>query len=135
MENKSNYLRESWTSFLSSRDKSFTLHLQIASKPLILKIFTKIPHSRAYHLGINLSVICRAPGYSFSILRVPNRFFGIRNFPCLKLGIRDFGAKSGRDWQLKVYVGGEMPIVTLGITGFHESLGLAYGIEIRDSGF
>ena len=28
-------------------------------------------------------------------LRVPNRFFGIRGFPHLKLGIRDFKAKSG----------------------------------------
>ena len=27
--------------------------------------------------------------------RVPNRFFGIRNFPYLKLGIRDLRAKSG----------------------------------------
>ena len=29
-------------------------------------------------------------------LTVPNRFFGIRDFPCyLKLGIRDFKGKSG----------------------------------------
>ena len=28
-----------------------------------------------------------------------------------------------------------MPIVTLGITGFHEILGRVYGIETRDSGF
>ena len=31
------------------------------------------------------------------VMRVPKRFFGIRDFPCLKLGIRDFKAKSGRD--------------------------------------
>ena len=34
-------------------------------------------------------------------MRVINRFFGIRDFPYLKLGIRDFKAKSGkiRDWK------------------------------------
>ena len=33
--------------------------------------------------------------------RVPNRFFGIRDFPNLKLGIGDFKTKSGkiRDWN------------------------------------
>ena len=28
-------------------------------------------------------------------IRVPSRFFGIRNFPFMKLVIRDFKAKSG----------------------------------------
>ena len=82
-----------------------------------------------------MAFVYRAPGNSFSIVRVPNRFFGIPNFPCLKLGIRDFRAKSARDSELKVYAGGEMPIVTLGITGFHEILGRVYGIETRDLGF
>ena len=34
--------------------------------------------------------------------RVFNRFFGIRYFPYLNLGIRDFKAKSGGDSGLKV---------------------------------
>ena len=38
--------------------------------------------------------------------RVPNRFFGIWDFPYLKLGIKDFKAKSGRDSELKVCEGG-----------------------------
>ena len=35
------------------------------------------------------------------VLRVLNKFFGIREFPYLKLEIRDFEAKSGRDSGLK----------------------------------
>ena len=31
-----------------------------------------------------------------SVQRIPNRFFSIWDFPCLKLGIRDFKAKSGK---------------------------------------
>ena len=53
-------------------------------------------------------------------MRVTNRFFGIRDFPYLKLGIRDLKAKSGRDSGLKVYARGGMPKITLGITGLHE---------------
>ena len=34
--------------------------------------------------------------------RVLHRFFGTRDFPYLKLGIRDFKAKSGRVSGLKV---------------------------------
>ena len=64
-----------------------------------------------------------------SILRVPKRFFGIRDFPSLKLGIRDFTAKSGRDSGLKVCAGGGMPKIALGITGLLEILGRDYGIE------
>ena len=45
------------------------------------------------------------------------------------LGIRDLKAKSGRVLGLKVYVGGGMPKITLGITGLHEILGRDYGIE------
>ena len=37
--------------------------------------------------------------------RVPKRFLGIRDFPYLKLGIRDFKAKSGRDLGFMVYAG------------------------------
>ena len=61
--------------------------------------------------------------------RVPNRFSGIRDFPSLKLGIRDFKAKSGRDSGLKVCAGGGMPKIALGITGLLEILGRDYGIE------
>ena len=35
--------------------------------------------------------------------RVPKRFLGIRDYPYLKLRIRDFKAKSGRDSGLTVY--------------------------------
>ena len=53
----------------------------------------------------------------------------MRNFPYLKLGIRDLKAKSGRDSGLKVYARDGMPKITLGITGLHEILGRDYGIE------
>ena len=43
-------------------------------------------------------------------------FFGIVDFPHLKLGIRDFKAKSERDLGLKACAGGGMPKITLGIT-------------------
>ena len=61
--------------------------------------------------------------------RIPNRFSGIRDFPTLKLGIRDITGKSGRDSGLKVCAGGGMPKITLGITGLLEILGRDYGIE------
>ena len=61
--------------------------------------------------------------------RVLNRFFGIRDFPHLKLGIRDFKAKSERDLGLNVCAGGEMPKTTLGITGLHEVLGRITGVK------
>ena len=53
----------------------------------------------------------------------------MRDFPYLKLGIRDLKAKSGRDSGLKVYARDGMPKITLGITGLHEILGRDYGIE------
>ena len=62
-------------------------------------------------------------------MRVTKRIFGIRDFPYLKLGIRDLKAKSGRDSGLKVYARGGMPKITLGITGLHEISGRDYGIE------
>ena len=61
--------------------------------------------------------------------RVLNRFFGIRDFPYVKLGIRDLKAKSGGVSGLKVWQGGEIPKITLGIAGLHETLGRDYGIE------
>ena len=64
-----------------------------------------------------------------SSVRVSNKFFGMRDFPYLRLGIRDFKGKSGRDLGLKVCAGGGMPKVTLGITGLPENLGRDYGIE------
>ena len=54
---------------------------------------------------------------------------GIRDFPYLKLGIRDFNTKSGRDSGLKVCAEGGMPKITLGITELHEVLSWDYGIE------
>jgi len=53
----------------------------------------------------------------------------MRDFPYLRLGIRDFKAKSGRDSGLKVCAGGGIPKVTLGITGLPELLGQDHGIE------
>ena len=61
--------------------------------------------------------------------RVLNRFFRIRNFPCLKLGIRDFKEKSGPESGLKVCTVSGMPKITLGITGLQAILGQDYGIE------
>ena len=65
--------------------------------------------------------------------RVLNKFCGIRDFPHLKLGIRDFKAKSERDLGLKVCAGGGMRKITLGITELHEVLGRDYGSEKPDT--
>ena len=62
-------------------------------------------------------------------MRIPNRFFGIRDFFYLKLGIRDSKAKLGRDSGLKVCVGGWMSNITIGITGLNEIFSRDYGIE------
>ena len=61
--------------------------------------------------------------------RVLNRFCEMRDFPHLKLGIRDFKVKSERDLGLKVCAGGGMPKITLGITRLQEVLGRDYGSE------
>ena len=61
--------------------------------------------------------------------RVPDNFYGIRDFPYLKLGIQDFKAKSRRDLGLKVCAVGGMPKMTFGIPGLHEIWGRDYGIE------
>ena len=66
---------------------------------------------------------------AMQLKRVPNRFFGIQDFPYLRLGIRDFKVKLGRDSGLMVCAGGGMPKKTLGITGLHEILDLFHGIE------
>ena len=55
--------------------------------------------------------------------RVLKKFFGIRDFPYLKLRIRDLRVKSGGVSGLKVCQGGEIPKITLAITGLHETLG------------
>ena len=49
------------------------------------------------------------------------RLFRILVFPSLKLEIRDFKAKSGRDSGLKARVGDRIPKINLWITG---SMGL-----------
>ena len=61
--------------------------------------------------------------------RVFNRFFRIGDFPCLKLGIRDFKEKSGPESGLKVCTVSGMPKIALGITGLHAILGQDYRIE------
>ena len=48
---------------------------------------------------------------------------GIRDFPYLKLGIRDLKVKQERDSGLKVCSAGVMPKITLGITGLNEIMG------------
>ena len=93
---------------------------RLLSFPVLLRNFT--------NNNLSLSRTGTSP-YLRSIMRVTNRFFGIRDFPYLKLGIRDLKAKSGRDSGLKVYARGGMPKITLGITRLHEVLGHDYGIE------
>ena len=68
-----------------------------------------------YHTLVGLTYVVGGNNicaHSFSIAwrdlypqRVPNRFFGIRDFSYLKLGIRDFRAKSGPDSGLKACSG------------------------------
>ena len=56
-------------------------------------------------------------------------FFGTRDFPYLKLGIRDYKAKSGRVWGLKVCLGGGMVKITLRITELQEIMGRDTGLK------
>ena len=44
----------------------------------------------------------------------------------MKLEIRDFKAKSGRDSGLKVCAGGELPKITHGITGLKNPIGYTH---------
>ena len=47
----------------------------------------------------------------------PHRFFGIRDSPYFKVGIRDLKAYWGRDSGMKECTGWVMPKITLEITG------------------
>ena len=72
----------------------------------------------------NLTIkVCKYKEGPQQALRDPGLAFN------LKLGIRDFKAKWGRDWGLKVYPEGGMQKITLGITVLHERLGRDYEIE------
>ena len=73
--------------------------------------------------------LIQCPGWLECNERVLNRFYEIRDFPYLKLGIRELRAKSRRDSRLKVCGRVRMPEMTLGITGLHEILSRDYGIE------
>ena len=53
----------------------------------------------------------------------------MRDFPYLKLGIRNFNENSGARSRLKVCAGGGIPKITLGITELPENSGRDYGIE------
>ena len=63
---------------------------------------------------------------------VPNRFSGIRDFPYLKLRIRDSGFGI-REIQARLGIknikGGRMRKITIGITGLYKILNGDYGIE------
>ena len=54
------------------------------------------------------------------------RFSAIRDFPYLKLGIREIQARLG----IENIKGGGMPKITIGITGLYKILGGDYGIEL-----
>ena len=58
---------------------------------------------------------------------VPNRFSGIRDFPYLKLRIRDSGIQARLG--IKNIKGGRMRKITIGITGLYKILNGDYGIE------
>ena len=61
--------------------------------------------------------------------RVLNRFYWIRDFPYLKIRIRDLRTRSRRDSVLKVRGRVRMHEIPLGITWLHEILSRDYGIE------
>ena len=61
--------------------------------------------------------------------RVANRFVGIRDFPCLTLGIRDSEAKIRARFGIEGISGGGMPKTNIGVTELPEILGGDYGIE------
>ena len=64
-------------------------------------------------------------------MRVPKRFFGILDFPYLKLGIRDFKAKRGMKFGFEVVRGMWVAKnkLTIRITGLNEILGRDYELE------
>ena len=55
--------------------------------------------------------------------RVRNKFFGIRDLPYLKAGIRNFNARWRRNSGLKIWMGCVMPKIAIGSTGLSENLG------------
>ena len=61
--------------------------------------------------------------------RVLNRFYGIRDFPYLKIRIRDLRTRSRRDSALKVCGRVRMLEIPLGITWLHEILSRDYGLK------
>ena len=67
--------------------------------------------------------LIQCPGWLECNERVLNRFYEIRDFPYLKLGIRELRAKSRRDSGLKVCGRVRMPEMTLGITGLKDPIG------------
>ena len=85
-------------------DFDFTLCLEQKLKNLTIKFCT---HTEGPQQAL------RDPGFSFN----------------MKLGIRDFKTKWGRDWGLKVYTEGGMQKITLAITVLHERLARDYEIE------
>ena len=102
---------------------NFNWHWLLPKSPrlcLLLRysIFGTDSHNKR---GSSISTKLKLVGYSAwqCTSRVSNKFFGTR----------DFKAKSGRDSGLKVWAGGGMPKVTLGITGLPQILGGDYGIE------
>ena len=103
----------------------------MATKVKILGV-PRLPPEGSLGTGKRATVpkIWRAVPIFFSACKwgVSNKFFGMRDFPYLRLGIRDFKAKSGRDSGLKVCAGGVVRNITLGITGLPEILGRDYGI-------
>ena len=58
-------------------------------------------------------------------MRIPSRVFGIRDFPYLKLGIRDLKAKSGRDSGFQILPSGlrDCTRFLVGITGLKNPIG------------
>ena len=64
-------------------------------------------------------------------MRVPKRFFGILDFPYLKLGIQDFKAKRRTKFGFEImrWMWVAKNTLTIGITGLNEILGRDYGNE------
>ena len=77
------------------------------------------------------SLRCSRPTYRLDhwYKRVLNRFHGIRDFPYLRLGIRDYKANSGQASGLKVCLCGGMPKIKMGLRDCTKILGRDYGIE------
>ena len=71
---------------------------------------------------MTLCTTCGIPKIAIGITGLREIRFGMWNFPCSKLGIRDFKAKRGRDSGLKVCTGYRIPKITLEITGLRENL-------------